>query len=282
MAKTALRNKLATLTVMAGVLSTAMAVTGSPTPQPAVITPSHYKAAKVTQTSIKGKELFEREHCASCHSVDSKGGCLAPPLDGIGAYRSQQFIMARITDSAAEIERFKRLHPGEELLQHPRLKAEQAHQVTSFLLTVPEPAAGFHIGKHKTNPGDNQKANEAANNQAASSQANAQNIIRGREQFMAHGCISCHSVNGLGGRFAPALDGESTRRERAFVEARITDAQFFTERFPDEYSERGLVMPPADLNSKDVKQITDFVMSLPALAPAPSDRDTKNENSIGR
>jgi mono/diheme cytochrome c family protein len=250
-----------------------MSVTGSPKPQPIVISPTNYKAHKSSQASQNGKALFQREHCAACHSIDSKGGCLAPPLDGIGAHRSQDFILARITDTAAEIEQFNRLHPNGELLQHPRLKPEKAHLITAFLLTLPEPAEGFRIGAHQKSQTNNSNPMGAATNQSEMNEprTTAEDIRRGREQFMSHGCISCHSVNSLGGRFAPPLDGESKRRERAFVEERITDAQFFTQKFPDEYGERGSVMPPTDLNSKDIKQITDFIMSLPEMNALHSD-----------
>jgi mono/diheme cytochrome c family protein len=145
--------------------------------------------------------------------------------------------------------------------------------ITTFLLTLPEPADGFRIGAHQKSQTEKSNPKEAIARQAepAEPQISAEDIRRGREEFISHGCISCHSVNGLGGRFAPPLDGESGRRERPFVEERITNAQFFTKEFPDEYGERGLVMPPTDVSSKDIKQITDFIMSLPEIKSEHSD-----------
>src|SRR6516225_10315410 len=62
-----------------------------------------YKPDSESPASLKGKQIFQEHQCASCHSSGTSGGCLGPPLLGVGARRSREFITARITDDKVEI-----------------------------------------------------------------------------------------------------------------------------------------------------------------------------------
>ncbi len=246
---------------------TIASVTGLPGSQSIFINPTLYKADDLSSDSEAGRMAYERENCASCHSINAKGGCLAPPLDGIGAHRNRAFVLARITNSQVEIRHFKKLYPHEELFEsHPRLQAREARLITSFLMTIPECEAGYRVLKHSLINDNGEIDKREAKNLSLNDGSKLRDIEQGKTAFMSHGCLSCHSVEGLGGHFAPALDGENQRRNRSYVLERITNSEFFIQKVPDEYGERGLVMPPANLTEKDIKQITDFIMSLPDKA----------------
>lgn len=242
---------------------TVTSVTGLPGSQSIFINPTLYKADSSTPTSSAGRMAYERENCASCHSIAGAGGCLAPPFDGIGAHRSRAFILARITNSAAEVKQFRHLYPGQELLEHPRLVPREARLITSYLMTIPESDAGYRVLKHSIVNGAEEAEQNESKNSNRNGESKIEDIEKGKSAFMSHGCLSCHSVGNLGGHFAPALDGESNRRNRSYVQERITNSEFFIQKMPDEYGERGTVMPPSNLTKSDIKQVTDFIMSLP-------------------
>jgi len=242
---------------------TIASVTGLPGSQSIFINPTLYKADSRTSSSNAGRKAFERENCASCHSIHGTGGCLAPPFDGIGAHRSRAFILARITNSPAEVKQFRHLYPSQELLEHPRLVPREARLITSYLMTIPESDAGYRVLTHSIVNDAAETEQHESNKLSLSGEGKREDIEKGKSAFMSHGCLSCHSVGNLGGHFAPALDGESKRRDRSYVQERITNSEFFIQKLPDEYGERGTVMPPSNLTKNDIKQVTDFIMSLP-------------------
>lgn len=49
----------------------------------------------------KGKEVYESSGCASCHSIDGKGGSSAPDLSNIGSLRSASFMTDEIRNPGA-------------------------------------------------------------------------------------------------------------------------------------------------------------------------------------
>lgn len=221
-------------------------------------TPPDYHPAPVTSLSLKGKRIFAENHCASCHSLGTGGGCLGPPLAGVGARRSKDFITARITADPSQVKKFKTLYGAQELMPHPRLPKSLSTPLVAYLMTLPQPKDGFKVGQHqqvsdKLTPAE---INKTTRWRQAS-------IIKGKRLFYERGCTACHSVYGTGGQFAPALDGVSRRRNRIQISTRINKAELLQLGPSFEYAERGTVMPPCNLNEGEIEQITDFLITLP-------------------
>jgi mono/diheme cytochrome c family protein len=216
-----------------------------------------YKPAPETKLSLQGKRIFASQHCAACHSTGTAGGCLGPPLTGVGARRSKEFITARITNEPAEIKKFRTLYCSQELMLHPRLPRKLSEPLVAYLMTLPQPEGGFKVGKHEVRsnaePGNKQKP--------LSGQTT---LLKGKKLFYERGCTACHSVYGTGGQFAPALDGVSNRLTRDQIETRITKAELLALGPSFEYQERGTVMPPCGLSAPEIQEITAFLMTLPA------------------
>jgi cytochrome c oxidase cbb3-type subunit 3 len=51
----------------------------------------------------KGRQLFAREGCASCHIVRGEGGPLGPELTDVGAARSPAYLREALTDPGASV-----------------------------------------------------------------------------------------------------------------------------------------------------------------------------------
>jgi cytochrome c2 len=235
-----------------------------------VVPPDNYVPHTQTNESRKGRKEFELNHCASCHSIGSKGGCLAPPLDGIGARRNKTFILSRITDDEWARGEFAKLYPHPELLEHPRFPEQKAKEIAAYLLTIPEPKQGYFVKGHGIVAGsqssDSNKSPDAKTTATAGEEAqhnSPQEIAAGKALFIDHGCISCHSIGAVGGHLAPAFDGISQRHDRQFIAGQMTAAEFMTHNYPDEYQGRGNIMPPSNLNPEQIQKITSFLMSLP-------------------
>lgn len=214
-----------------------------------------YQPVPQTQSSLKGKQIFQTHHCASCHSVGTAGGCLGPPLLGVGARRSSEFITARITDDKEQIKKFNTLYCSQELMPHPRLPKSLAAPVVVYLMSLPEPKEGFKVGKH-TVPSVQVSL---PHKEGASYQ---KSIALGRKLLYEKGCTACHSIYGAGGQFAPALDKVSDRLTREQISNRITQAELLALGPSFEYHERGTVMPPCEVTPEEIRAITDFLTSL--------------------
>jgi len=221
-----------------------------------IVKPAQYKPTNASVESELGKALVKKNNCLQCHSINNQGGCLSPPLDGIGAYRNKQFILARITRSAAAEREFAHLYGQPELMPHLRVSPKDAHLIAQYLLTLPAPKDGFFVASHNLNP----KALDIAQKTAPIATAKA--IAEGKKLVFEHGCTACHSIYGIGGHFAPAFDHLSKYRTEEYVKRRITNVEFFTQNEPDEYESRGTVMPPSNLSVEDIDKISQFLMSL--------------------
>ncbi len=223
-----------------------------------IIKPS-YVPALADKSSNEGKRIFETSNCSSCHSIETKGGCLGPPLDGIGAYRSKEFLLSRITNSTEATKEFERMYGTEELMPHPRLSSQHAACIVQYLLTLSPPKAGFYVHSH--HPGLTPEKS-SRQTQAPATTLDTVIVSAGRKLFYEHGCAACHSIGNIGGHFAPSLSGISKRRSSEYISKRITNAEFFSQNYPDEYQARGIVMPPSNLTEKEIAEITSFLMSL--------------------
>ncbi len=218
-----------------------------------------YKPAVATSESEAGAQIFKRNSCAQCHTAQTSGGCLGPLLTGIGGRRSARFLTNRISAGQKEEQAFASQYGEAELMPHPRLPRADAAKVVAYLLTLPDPPAGYNLKAHAVT---RQESDGQRGDAAVSSNLSAQSIARGRKLFYESGCMQCHSIGKIGGQFASALDTVGANKGRNYVSERITGAEMLTLGTNDEYSERGTMMPPSALDSAQIKSITDFLMSL--------------------
>lgn len=229
---------------------------------PILVKAPTYKPVVSPNTAKRGRAIYAAESCSQCHSIEGKGGCLAPPFDAIGVRRSKQFIFSRIADTPEALRRFHELYQTPELMPHLRVSEKTAKAITEYLVSLPAPKDGFKIATHKVGA-------EKTNDAVVTAAPTASELENGKRLFYERGCMACHSIGDLGGNFAPRLDGIKERRDRGFVTTRISDAEFFVQKYPDEYGERGTLMVPSGLNAQEIKSIADYLMSLPKQTHKP-------------
>lgn len=225
-----------------------------------VVKATGYKPVAASKESAKGKDLFHKNQCVSCHTTGASGGCLGPVLSGVGARRTKEFITARISSDPSEIAKFQKLYSFGELMPHPRLAAATVHPIIEYLLTLPEPKNGFSVGTHS-------KVGTISATAENSKPATSTSETEGRMLVYEKGCISCHAISSVGGQFAPAFDNIGGRRDRKSVRDVIRRSEGLVVIDKDEYGLRGAAMPPLSLQASEIESIVDFLMTLKTNVP---------------
>jgi mono/diheme cytochrome c family protein len=219
-----------------------------------------YKPKSASPESKKGHELYAAQNCASCHSIADQGGRIGPPLDGVGARRSPEFLTDHLTDPEAHAKRFPESHGDKPNgMPRPNASAVEIRQIVQYLLTIPEPVGGFVVQSHQHGELPAQgspNANYVPAPVTASSQA-------GEKLYFDLGCAACHSVRGSGGEFGPKLDGIGARRNAAFIAGHITNPELHTQQSPAAHKGDS-AMPPTIAPAEQIEQITAFLLTLPS------------------
>lgn len=215
-----------------------------------------YAPAPVSEKSKEGKALFDKLQCSQCHSIGETGGCLAPPLDGVGGRRSREYLNLRLNKDSED--RFIKLIGHPELLPHPRFAKSEVDKLIAYLLTIPGPAEGF---KPVTHPHAAKAFNEPAiSNENFHPGPITADSREGRRLFLENGCMACHAIGEAGGFLAPRLDGIGARHSRAYIEAHITNPQAHKTGKGRAGKSK---MPQFEFQPNEVKEIADFLLTLP-------------------
>ncbi len=222
-----------------------------------------YRAAAKSEESEKGKKLFEELNCMACHTIHAIGGDLAPALDGVGGRRNDKFLMAHLSSAPKAQDDYKQIRGMDfaNSLAHTKYSPETAKLLVSYLNTLPEPAGGFVVMPHKPRL---PAINIDQINKDFHSSPKTESSIEGGKFYDKFGCVACHAIGEVGGWFGPRLDGVGARHNRAYISAHVTDAQAHTRGLSEDH-EPSSQMPRFSISSEEVKKITDYLMTLPAL-----------------
>lgn len=206
----------------------------------------------------EGATEIEKQGCMNCHSLDGEGGLIGPPLDNIKEFRSKDFIQNKLTTKSKQKTKKSHVYPTPaDLMNHVVLKEETAKRIVDYLYDY-QSKAKWQAKGHGTLDKDEVPLGASFKPHAVSKESRL-----GLALYRDHGCAACHSVNMIGGRLGPALDGVGARRSRKFIENRISTGATVT--YGDkEFKPSAYIMPSMNLSQKDVRLLTDFLLTLPA------------------
>lgn len=220
--------------------------------------PQKKTADSTTRSAQAGKDLYMRLHCASCHSIDGVGGCIAPPLVNVTKRRSPEYINMRL--GAAKEDKFVQLIKHPELFPHPRFQDSQVRDLLSYLKTLERtPTASQNVVKHKLPAA---LAQEKPEQRQWRPLPQGPSTREGRRLFLELGCLSCHSAGHTGGAIGPSLDGIGGKHSAGYIAAHITDPYAHL-KATRKGAKSGMVQP--DLLPDQVKALTDYLRTLPDL-----------------
>lgn len=214
-------------------------------------------ACPVQAETSDGAGEFEKQGCMHCHSLDGEGGMIGPPLDNIKEFRSKESVQTKLTKQFKP--KTKRSHDypkPADLMNHVVLKEETAKKIADYLYNY-QSKATWQAKGHGTINKDEVPLGSSFKPRPISKDSRLGFVL-----YRDHGCAACHSINTIGGRLGPALDGIGARRSRKFIEGRINTGA--TVSYGDkEYKPSAYTMPSMNLSQKDVRLLTEFLLTLP-------------------
>ena len=78
--------------------------------------------------------------------------------------------------------------------------------------------------------------------------------VAGAKLFQKKGCAGCHMVNGVGGKWGPALNGLSSRRSEDWVRENFIHPQTMAP---------GTIMPAYPFSEPDMRNMIGYLFTIP-------------------
>lgn len=131
----------------------------------------------------EGHRLFTTKKCVTCHRVGGVGGTVGPALDNVSQYGAPLFIAAAMWNHGPDMAAAMRARG----IQRPTLSKQELLDLIAYL--------------RSTTPAPQEETIHILVGSAR----------RGRELFSEKECLTCHQINGQGGRIGPDLAGADIR-----------------------------------------------------------------------
>ena len=147
-------------------------------------------ADKLSDRVIAGKRVFEKYNCNDCHTILGFGGYYAPDLTRVVKRVGEDGIRYRVRSPELAFARTDRKMPQ----QH--VSDAEIENLVAFFRWVGEIDNGDW-------PPQDSKKRLTRGEQRLSVGAT---VSPGAAVFQTKGCMNCHSLHGVGGKFGPALD----------------------------------------------------------------------------
>ncbi len=154
---------------------------------------------------------FRQEHCANCHNVTGGTPKTGPNLLNTSKRHDSDWLMAHFMNPAA-------VTPGS-AMKPVNLGDRELKELLALLL--------------KLTPENGDVVDTAPDF-----------AVEGALIFQKNSCGTCHSVNGVGGRIGPSLNGLAGRRSEAWVIQHFQNPQMMSPKSP---------MPPIRFNAADTQ-----------------------------
>jgi nitric oxide reductase subunit C len=165
--------------------------------------PAQTNADKLTESVVRGKQIWEENNCMGCHTLLGEGAYYAPELTRVYDRRGPAFIAQMLRDPEA-------VYPGQRKMVKYDFNEEQIDDMIAFFEWIgkmdlngfpPEPTIGLAAASPIAVPGGE------------------------RPQIFSQVCTACHALGGVGGTIGPALDGVGDRYDRDYLMRWIADPQ---------------------------------------------------------
>jgi len=180
---------------------------------------------QLAPAELAGVHFFRQEHCANCHNVIGDTPKTGPNLLNTSKRHDAAWLMAHFMEPGA-------VTPGS-VMKPVNLNDTDLKELLSLML--------------KLTPENGDVADSAP-----------EFAVEGALIFQKNSCSTCHSVNGVGGRIGPALNGLAGRRTEAWVIQHFQNPQMMSPKTP---------MPPYRFNEADMQNVVSYLFTLPEKAP---------------
>lgn len=208
-------------------------------------------ASSAEPNKSEGRRTVEKLGCVHCHIIEGRGGTVAPPLDGIAAFRDKAYITNRL--QGKDIPGYKEYPLPEEMMKHIHVRAQDVEQIADYLMTLKK--TQFSVTGHGHLPENVPSGSQFQPlPQSESSKVGAQ-------MSKDLGCMACHAVGPIGGTIGPNFAGVGARRSQNYIKDRILNGAIL---LPPPGAPSGkYVMQPHELCEPHLKELMDFLLTLP-------------------
>jgi ubiquinol-cytochrome c reductase cytochrome b subunit len=180
---------------------------------------------QLAPAELAGVHFFRQEKCETCHNVTGGTPKTGPNLLNTSKRHDSTWLMAHFMDPAAVT--------PHSVMKPVNLSDTELRELLAFML--------------KLTPENGDVADSAP-----------EFAVQGALLFQKNSCGSCHSVNGVGGKIGPPLNGLAQRRNEAWVIQHFQNPQMMSPKTP---------MPPYMFQPADMENVVSYLFSLPDKAP---------------
>ncbi len=196
--------------------------------------PKQTNANALTESSIRGKHIFDKKNCMGCHTIMGEGAYYAPELTKVIDRRGESFVKSVLKDPEA-------MFPGQRKMINYKFTDQEIEDLTAFLVWV---------GKMDLN-GFPAKPDLMATSNSASGNNPLETVKQ--PKIFSQMCTACHTLNGQGGVVGPALDGVGSK----------FDTDYLTRWLKDPSSiKTDSKMPKLPLSETEITELATYLSSL--------------------
>ena len=145
---------------------------------------------KLSDQVVAGKRTFEKYNCNDCHTILGFGGYYAPDLTKVVQRVGEEGIRYRLKSPELAFANSPRKMPNQHVTD------QEIDDLVAFFRWVGE------INNNDWPPQDSKKRLSRGEQMMVAKVG----VSPGAAVFQTKGCMNCHSLNGTGGTFGPALD----------------------------------------------------------------------------
>lgn len=193
---------------------------------------------KLSDQVVAGKRAFEKYNCNDCHTILGFGAYYAPDLTKAVQRVGADGIRYRVKEPDKAFAASWRKMPRQ------NVSAEEIDALVAFLTWVGE------VNNNDWPPQDSSKRMTRGQEVMVASAA----VSPGAAVFQTRGCMNCHSLQGKGGTFGPALDAVGGKMDAEQIEHYIQD--------PKSVNPKALMPPQKDLSRKELEEVARFLAGL--------------------
>ncbi|HFL8824312.1 MAG TPA: c-type cytochrome [Candidatus Azoamicus sp. OHIO1] len=195
--------------------------------------PDQTNAKNLTESVIRGKNIWESNNCMGCHTILGEGAYYAPELTKVYTRRSEEFIRIFLKDPQA-------MYPGKRKMVRYNFSDGEIDDLISFLKWINEiDCNGF--------PAEPLLKKYTSKTVASNVSVNVK-----RPEIVDKLCLSCHTLNGIGNKLeaAPIFDNIGDIRDRDYIERWLKDPNLV---------KKGALMPKFPLSDATISELSEFL-----------------------
>jgi cytochrome c2 len=218
------------------------------------------------ETLNRGKELFRKNKCLVCHTVEGRGGLKAPDLTYIGDQNPELLDFTHVTGARTaftwHVEHLTHadiVSPGTAMPDFD-FEPEEARALALLLLSWRRQSfPPRYLPGHAAVVASEPKARVEAPPPAV------EGAEAGRQVFVSRGCTSCHGV-GAGTVIGPDLKGVGSRRDADWLRRWLANPAAMLRGYPDlqgwPAAYGNIVMPDQNLSTQEIDALVGYLRRL--------------------